>query len=80
MTRAGPVERAALRFRCWIKRALEESTTSVFSLEIKPEAGADPFILWQRVLQGELGLRLASRRGAVDVLVIDNAEKTPTAN
>ncbi|MBZ5577404.1 MAG: DUF3738 domain-containing protein [Acidobacteriia bacterium] len=32
------------------------------------------------MLQGELGLRLASRRGAVDVLVIDNAEKTPTAN
>ena len=51
-----------------------------FALNIKPEPGSDMFTLWQRVLRDELGLRLESRRSEVEVLVIDSADQTPTAN
>jgi uncharacterized protein (TIGR03435 family) len=49
-------------------------------LDIRPERGADMFTLWQRFLQDKLGLRLESRRSAVDVLVVEDEEKVPTAN
>jgi uncharacterized protein (TIGR03435 family) len=51
-----------------------------FSVEIKPELGTDMFTLWQRVLPQRLGLRLDSRRGRVEVIVIDSAARIPTAN
>ena len=37
-------------------------------------------ILAQNILQGELGLRLGQRRMPIEVLVIDQAEKTPREN
>ena len=33
-----------------------------------------------RAVQEQLGLRLESRKGTVDILVVDHAEKTPTEN
>ena len=47
---------------------------------IRPETGLDMYTLWQRVLQEQLGLRLESRKDKVDVLVVDGAERIPTAN
>ena len=54
--------------------------TYEFTANIKPEPGADMFILWQRTLQDQLGLRLEDRKGKVDVIVVDAATKIPTAN
>jgi uncharacterized protein (TIGR03435 family) len=51
-----------------------------FGVDIRPEPGSDMFTLWQRVLKDQMGLRLESRRGDVDVLVVDGAERVPTAN
>jgi len=56
------------------------SGTYDFSVDIRPEPGADMLTLWQRVLRDKLGLRLESRRGPVEVLVVDSAEKVPTGN
>jgi uncharacterized protein (TIGR03435 family) len=47
------------------------------SVEIKLDGGADAFIAWQRALQDQLGLKLESQKGPVEVLVIDHAEKIP---
>lgn len=51
-----------------------------FSVDIKPEPGSDMFALWQEVLRDKLGLRLYSRRSEMDVLVVDSADRVPTAN
>jgi uncharacterized protein (TIGR03435 family) len=51
-----------------------------FSVDIHPELGTDPFISWQRALQDQLGLTLENRKENVEVLVVDEAEKTPTEN
>jgi uncharacterized protein (TIGR03435 family) len=51
-----------------------------FSVDVKPEAGADMFTLWQSALQDRLGLKLEGRKAPVDVLVIDHAERIPVAN
>jgi uncharacterized protein (TIGR03435 family) len=50
------------------------------SIELKPEPGADPFTVWQRALQEQLGLKLESKKAAIDFLIIDHAEKIPTEN
>ena len=50
-----------------------------FPLDLRPEAGVDMFTLWQRRLR-ELGLRLENRRGPVEVVVVESAEKVPIAN
>jgi uncharacterized protein (TIGR03435 family) len=47
------------------------------SVEIKLDGGADTFIAWQRALQDQLGLKLESQKGPLEVLVIDHAEKIP---
>lgn len=49
-------------------------------LDIRPEPGADMFLLWQRVLQEKLGLQLENRKAGVETLLVDRAEKTPSAN
>lgn len=51
-----------------------------FSADLKPEPGLDSLGLWQRALREQLGLRIESRRERVNILVVDNAAGTPTAN
>jgi uncharacterized protein (TIGR03435 family) len=51
-----------------------------FSLYIRPDPGADPFVIWQRALREQLGLTLEAERGSAEYLVIENAQKTPAAN
>jgi|SRR5271157_2528831 len=51
-----------------------------FSVDMRPEPGADIFTLWQGVLQDQLGLKLESLKAPVEVLVIDHAERIPVAN
>jgi uncharacterized protein (TIGR03435 family) len=51
-----------------------------FSVDIRPELGTDMFTLWQRALPDQLGLRIESRRGPVDVVVVDDAARIPAAN
>jgi uncharacterized protein (TIGR03435 family) len=46
----------------------------------KPELGVDSFVRWQRILQEQLGLKLESRRGPVEILIIDNVQRVPDAN
>jgi len=48
-------------------------------VNMRPEPGTDSFSLWQHALE-EIGLRLERRRDAVEVLVIDSAEKVPIDN
>jgi uncharacterized protein (TIGR03435 family) len=50
------------------------------NLDIKPDPGADSFTVWQRALKEQLGLRLESRKGPVDVLVVEHAERVPSGN
>jgi uncharacterized protein (TIGR03435 family) len=49
-------------------------------VDIHPELGTDMFTLWQRALQDQLGLRIASRKGSLVVVVVDKASKIPTEN
>ncbi len=51
-----------------------------FSVDIRPELGTDMFALWQRALQNQLGLKIENRKRNVSVLVVDAADKIPTAN
>jgi uncharacterized protein (TIGR03435 family) len=51
-----------------------------FSVDIRPEVDTDMFSLWQRALPERLGLRLESRRGQVEVIMVDSAARIPTAN
>ena len=44
------------------------------------EAGTDKFTYWQHVLKDDLGLRLDAEKDPVEVLVIDRADRMPTAN
>ena len=50
------------------------------SVGVKPDPGADAFILWQRALEEQLGLKLESQKGPLEVLVVDHAERIPTEN
>uniref|UniRef100_Q020C7 Peptidase M56, BlaR1 n=1 Tax=Solibacter usitatus (strain Ellin6076) TaxID=234267 RepID=Q020C7_SOLUE len=56
--------------------------TGVYEItyELRPEPGMDMFKLWQQVLQGQLGLKLESRKAPVEVLILDNADRIPVAN
>jgi len=49
-------------------------------VELKPEPGGDAFTLWQGILRDQLGLRLESGKESVEVLVVDRAERAPSAN
>jgi uncharacterized protein (TIGR03435 family) len=50
-----------------------------FAVDVRPD-GSDLLTLWQRALKEKMGLRLESRRAAVEVLVVDSALQTPTGN
>ena len=49
-------------------------------LDLKPDQGGDTFTVWQRALHEQLGLSLESQKASIEVLVIEHAEKVPTAN
>jgi uncharacterized protein (TIGR03435 family) len=49
-------------------------------IDRRPEPGTDVYTLWQRVLRDELGLKLQSGKSAVELLLVDHAERMPTAN
>lgn len=51
-----------------------------FSVDMHPELGTDAFTSWQRVLEEQLGLRIESRKADVEVHVVDDAAKIPSAN
>ena len=51
-----------------------------FSVDMRPEPGTDAFTLWQRALQGQLGLSIESRKERLAILVVDSAAKIPTEN
>jgi uncharacterized protein (TIGR03435 family) len=53
--------------------------TYQFPDDVTPEPGADMFTLWQHKLH-DLGLKMESRKAAVEVLVVDRAEKVPVSN
>ncbi len=44
------------------------------------DADADPGITMEAAIQQQLGLKLESKKGPVDFIVVDKAEKTPTEN
>jgi uncharacterized protein (TIGR03435 family) len=47
---------------------------------MRPEPGLDSFTLWRRALREQLGLDVESRRERIEILVVDEAAKIPTAN
>jgi uncharacterized protein (TIGR03435 family) len=49
-------------------------------VELKADPGADTFVVWQRALEEQLGLKLTAQKARVEVLVIDHAERIPTEN
>jgi uncharacterized protein (TIGR03435 family) len=51
-----------------------------FSVDMHPEIGTDSFAAWQHALNEQLGLRIESRKGNVEVFVVDAAAKMPSAN
>jgi uncharacterized protein (TIGR03435 family) len=50
------------------------------TIDVKSALGTDSFSLWQRALRDPLGLRIESRRGPLEVVVVDEAARIPTAN
>jgi uncharacterized protein (TIGR03435 family) len=51
-----------------------------FSVDMHPELGTDMFASWQRALRDQLGLRIESSKENLNVLVVDQAARIPTAN
>jgi uncharacterized protein (TIGR03435 family) len=51
-----------------------------FNIEMKLELGVDMFVLWQRVLEDQLGLKLEARKSKVEVWVVERANRVPTGN
>jgi uncharacterized protein (TIGR03435 family) len=48
--------------------------------DVKLEPGSDMFILWQRALQDDFGLKLTARKRPVEILVVDSANPQPISN
>jgi len=51
-----------------------------FSVDQRPEPGTDAFTGWKRTLEDQFGLEIKSRKAGVPFIVVDDAEKMPTAN
>lgn len=54
--------------------------THEVALHIRPDQGADPFTVWQRALQEQLGLKLESQKAPVDFLIVEHVERLPSEN
>lgn len=50
------------------------------AIDLKPDPASDPFTVWQRALQEQLGLKLESGKGRADTLIVDRAEKPQILN
>jgi uncharacterized protein (TIGR03435 family) len=51
-----------------------------FTIRIAPEIGSDMFVLWQRFLRDQLGLKLEPGRFRSECIVIDRVNRVPFAN
>ena len=51
-----------------------------FSVDQRPELGTDAFTGWKRVLEDQLGLEIESRKAEVPMIVVEDADKVPSAN
>ena len=51
-----------------------------FGVDMRPELGTDGFTAWKRALEDQLGLNIESRKSDVEMIVVDDALKLPTAN
>lgn len=51
-----------------------------FNVDMQPELGTDGFTAWKRALQSQLGLNVESRKSDVEIIVVEDALKIPTAN
>jgi uncharacterized protein (TIGR03435 family) len=51
-----------------------------FTVDLRPEIGTDGFTFWKRVLEDQLGLRIAGGKADLEFVVVDDALKIPTAN
>jgi uncharacterized protein (TIGR03435 family) len=51
-----------------------------FNIDFRPEVGVDMFLLWQRLLGDQAGLKLESQKAKTEFLVVDRAERIPVAN
>jgi uncharacterized protein (TIGR03435 family) len=51
-----------------------------FNMDARPELGTDQFTAWKRALEDQLGLKIESRKADVEIIVVDEAAKFPTAN
>ena len=58
-SRSAPIHTHPVRYRC-----IDLVASDLVPLTFPPFA-TDPFTVWQRVLQDQLGLKLESRRGEV---------------
>ena len=83
VTNGMPMQTLALLLSRFQRETVLDQTGLSGSFEIKlewsPRQDSDGPAL-STALQEQLGLRLESRKGPVDVLVVDSAEKTPTDN
>lgn len=51
-----------------------------FRANIRPEPGGDSFVMWQEILRDQFGLKLVSRKGDVEMLVVDAGNRMPSGN
>jgi len=51
-----------------------------FNADLRPELGTDALTAWKRALEGQLGLKIESRKADVAVVVVDDAAKIPAAD
>jgi uncharacterized protein (TIGR03435 family) len=51
-----------------------------FSVDLRPEIGADGFTFWKRVLEDQLGLKIDSSKADLEFVVVDDSLKMPTEN
>lgn len=51
-----------------------------FTADVRPDPATDAFTAWKRVLEDQLGLEIESRKAAVPIVVVEDADIVPTEN